>query len=121
MIKLEFGKYTEITNFAKKVNPEMFDQYLKVYICPDTLNWWLAMIQEGVDEDYNEAPGLYLIERANPDYPNEDRCNDLYLNEDVVKQVLIDFDGCLWDNKQTVSLEEAIEIISDIFGIIPEE
>lgn len=31
-MKLEFGKYTDITNFAKKVNPEMFKIYQKVYI-----------------------------------------------------------------------------------------
>ena len=32
IMKLEFGKYTDITNFAKKVNPEMFKIYQKVYI-----------------------------------------------------------------------------------------
>ena len=120
-MKLEFGKYTEITNFAKKVNPEMFDHYLKVYICPDTLNWWLSMIQEGLDEDYNKAPGMFLIERANPDYPDEDRCDQKYLTDQVVKQVLEDWDGCCWDNHQTVSLEEAVELISDVFGINSEE
>lgn len=120
-MKLEFGKYTDITNFAKKVNPEMFNTYQKVYICPDTNNWWVARIQEGYDEDYEECPGMYLIERNNPDYPDCGKCNNIFLNPTVVKEVLEEYDGSTWDITECDSLEEAIEMVDGGFGIISEE
>ena len=60
-MKLEFSKYTDITSFAKKVNPTMFKGYIKVFICPDTLNWWLATIQKGVNKDYEVDPDVFLV------------------------------------------------------------
>lgn len=110
-MKLEFGKYTDITNFAKKVNPEMFKTYQKVYICPDTNNWWVAMIQEGYNEDYEECPGMYLVERNNPDYPDYNKCNRIFLNSMVVRNVLEEWDGSTWDVTECDSLEEAIEMV----------
>ena len=119
-MKLEFGKYTDITNFAKKVNPEMYDIYEKVYICPDTNNWWVSTIQKDINEDYEESPGTYLVERNNPDYPDYGKCDNIFLNEDVVKEVLEDWDGSCWDNYEADSLEEAIEVVDGGWGIIPE-
>lgn len=122
-MKLEFGKYTDITNFAKKVNPSMYDIYEKVYICPDTNNWWVSCIQEGVDEDYEECPGMYLVERNNPDYPNGGKLPNMVLisPERFVKQVLEDWDGSCWDNYEAGSLEEAIDVVDGGWGIIPEK
>lgn len=122
-MKLEFGKYTDITNFAKKVDPSMYDMYEKIYICPDTNNWWVAMIQKDVDENYDECPGAYLIERNNPDYPNYGKCpNSVFVApESHVRQVLEDWDGSCWDNYQAYSLHEAIEVVDGGWGIIPEE
>lgn len=122
-MKLEFGKYTDITNFAKKVNPSMYDIYEKVYICPDTNNWWVSCIQEGVDEDYEECPGMYLVERNNPDYPKGEKLPNMVLTspERFVKQVLEDWDGSCWDNYEAGSLEEAIDVVDGGWGIIPEE
>ena len=120
-MKLEFGKYTDITNFAEKVNPEMFKTYQKVYICPDTNNWWVAMIQEGYNEDYEECPGMYLVERNNPDYPEYSKCNRIFLNSMVVRNVLEEWDGSTWDVTECDSLEEAIEMVDGGWGIISED
>lgn len=121
MMKLEFGKYTDITAFAKRVNPSMFGMYTKVYICPDTLNWWLAVIQEGVDRDFGPAPGKFLIERDQIDYPHGAKCDDCVLNACMVELVVEDWDGSSWDNYEADSLEEAIELVDGGYGIIAEE
>ena len=120
-MKLEFSKYTDITSFAKKVNPYIFNVYKKVYICPDTLNWWLATIQEGVNEDYEEDPDVFLVERDKIDYPEYSRVNDRFLNQNVVRNVLENWDASSWDNEEADSLEEAIELIDGGFGIIQED
>ena len=120
-MKLEFGKYTEITDFAKKVNPDMFINYKKVYICPDTLNWWLATIQEGINEDYDEDPDVFLVERDKIDYPNYSKCSDRFLNVNVVKNLIEDWDGSTWDNQEANDMDEAIELIDGGYGIIPED
>ena len=123
MIKLEFGKYTDITNFAKSVSSEMYGMYEKIYICPDTNNWWISLIQEGYDEDYEPSPGTYLIERNNPEYPNGGRLPQIVLTrpDGFIKDVLLDWDGSCWDNYEADSLEEAIEVVDGGYGIIPEE
>jgi len=118
-MKLEFGKYTEVTTLAKKVNPSMFDIYEKVYICPDTHNWWLSVIQKDINADYEHCEGSWLIERDRIEY-ERDRLNPMFLKESVVKTVLEDWGGECWDNLQTCSLEEAIENIDGGFGIIAE-
>lgn len=120
-MKLEFGKYADITAFAKRVNPSMFEMYTKVYICPDTQNWWLAVIQEGVDSDFEPAPGKFLIERDQIDYPYSAKCDDRFLNAHIVGLVVEDWDGSSWDNYEADSLEEAIELVDGGYGIIAEE
>lgn len=120
-MKLEFGKYTEITDFAKKVNPGMYEQYEKIYICPDTNNWWVCCILKGFNQNYEEEPEMYLVERNNPDYPNYSKCDNKFLNVKTVKEVLEDWDGSNWDVTECYSLEEAIEIIDGGFGINPQE
>lgn len=117
---LEFGKYTDITNFAKKVNPTMFEGYEKVYICPDTQNWWLSCINKDLNEDYETEEGKYLVERADLDYPDGNRCSKLYLNSNVVRKAILDWEGDNWDNYETDSLEEAIEVVDGGYGIIEE-
>lgn len=119
-MKLEFGKYTDITNFAKSVNPELFNGYEKVYICPDTRNWWLTCLNPDVNEDYETVPGYYMVERDNIYYPTE-KLMDCYLNEDCVREILEDWGCDCWDSVEAHSLEEAIEIVDGGWGIIPEE
>lgn len=119
-MKLEFGKYTDITNFAKKTVPGLFNGYEKVYICPDTRNWWLTCLNPNVNEDYEEAPGYYMVERDKIDYPTE-KIMDCYLTTKVVKELLEDWGCDCWDSVEAHSLEEAIDVVDGGFGIIPED
>ena len=119
MKKYEFGKYTDITKLAKKTNPALFDFYEKVFICPDTNNIWLSMIQYGVDEDYEECDG-YLLERDDIDYYNYDT-DASSLDDEVVKEIIDDWDGSVWDTYETDTLEDAIELIDGGWGIIDED
>lgn len=120
-MKLEFGKYTDVTNLAKETNPEMFDIYEKVYICPDTNNWWVSAIQKDINQDYEKADGTYLIERADIDYPENCRIDNMFLTPEFVKTALKEWDGSCWDNCEAGSLKSAIEIIDGGFGINEEE
>ena len=119
-MKLEFGKYTDITNFAKKTVPGLFNGYEKVYICPDTRNWWLTCLNPNVNEDYEETSGYYMVERDKIDYPTE-KIMDCYLTTKVVKELLEDWGCDCWDSVEAHSLEEAIDVVDGGFGIIPEE
>lgn len=119
-MEFEFGKYTDITNFAKKINPEMFAIYEKVYICPDTRNWWLSCVQKDISSEYERIEGYYLIERADINYPTE-KLDKHYLNQKMIKQVLLTWEGDCWDNCEAHSLEEVNEIIDGGYGINPEE
>lgn len=122
-MKLEFGKYTDVTNLAKKIAPALYEEYIKVYICPDTNNWWVSMVQKDINSEYEECPGMFLIERNNPDYMTGGKLPQIVLDEPerFVKAVLKDWDGCCWDNTEAYSMEQVEGIIADIFGIIPEE
>lgn len=43
-MKLEFGNYTEVTTRAKEIENDFFEQYEKVFICPDVHNFWISKI-----------------------------------------------------------------------------
>lgn len=79
------------------------------------------MIQEGYNEDYEECPGMFLVERNNPDYPEYSKCNKVFLNSMVVRNVLEEWDGSTWDVTECDSLEEAIEMVDGGWGIISED
>lgn len=118
-MKFEFGIFTEVTKLAKSVAPNKYDIYEKVYICPDTRNWWIVGIQKDINDEYEKEEGTWLCERANVDYPTE-KCTQKYLNKKCVEGVLAEWDCCCWDNFEVSTLEEAIEQIDGGFGINPE-
>ena len=118
-MKIEFGIFTEVTKLAKSVAPNTYDIYEKVYICPDTRNWWIVGIQKDINDKYEKEEGTWLCERADIAYSTE-KCRPLYLGMDYVKKALEEFDGSCWDNFEASSLEEAIEQIDGGFGINPE-
>jgi len=120
-MKLEFGKYTDITNLAKKTNPELFEQYERVYVCPDTRNWWLSCILKGYNEDYERDEDSWLIERAMIEYQTERLTNACLVNPRYLRSILADWEGDCWDNCQTGSFEEAVEIVDGGFGINGED
>lgn len=120
-MKLEFAKYTDVTAFAKQVNPLMFGIYAKVYICPDTNNWWLVTIQEGVNKDFDPNPDVCLVGRDRIAYPNYSRCHEVFLSISVARDVIENWDGSFWDTYEAADLEEAIRAVDGSYGIIAEE
>lgn len=65
-MKLEFAKYYDITDFAKKHNKEYLT-YEKIFICVDTWDFWIARIQKGWRNDeelgYVEDEDNIILER----------------------------------------------------------
>lgn len=113
-----FGKYVDVTQFAKSLVDEgvEYDGYkepTKVYVCRDTNNWWISIITEGLNEDYEEDEGAVLIER-----------NNIYLDDAKTHRGVVrahaknGWEG--WDSYQADSLEDAIEVVDGGYGIVPE-
>lgn len=112
-LKFEFGKYTEITDLAFKLNPSYKENgYVRFFICPDTNDFWFVRVLEGVNEDYEDEEGVYLIERNNI---RKARGEKLTLQK--TKDIILDDDGCNYDILECDSMDEVIENIADIFGI----
>lgn len=123
------------------------DYCKKLYICNDTLDIWVARIQEGYNEKYEQEDGKWLIERNDIDknelydYLREKfgngateitsrRMREDYINKLPIKDVLkaiiqLDDEKGLenYDSKECDSLEEAIDILDGGYGILelPEE
>lgn len=119
-MKLELGKYTEITNFAKEVNPALFKNYVKVWVCPDVENVWLATLSADTNSEYENCPGTFLLERDNVSYPDYDRCRPEYLTEDNIREIVEDWACETYDSYETSSVKEATDQIDGGWGIIPE-
>jgi len=125
MSKIEFGKYTEVTKRAKEFDKEFFNEYERVFICPDVHNFWIAKILVGINEDYEEQEDCVLIERNNID---EVSAKHLKMPHGLSDNELIDVvlkadseDGSNWDVLECDSVEDAIEELSDVFGVILED
>lgn len=116
---MEFGKYTEVTTLAKKVNPEMFENLHRIFVCPDARNFWLARIVKDTNEDYDHQEGKWMLERNLVEF------DDLPFGKDKtvknVKALLKDDSGDNFDCYECDSEEEALEKISDTFGIYLED
>lgn len=145
---MEFAKYYNVTNKLNELidNGELFSYtkncYKGLYICFDTHDIWISRVQEGINGEYEEEEGKWLIERnkidkydfceflkekKNDDSNITDRLTrDFYIdkcfpaNEILENVILMDDDAGLenWDNCECDSLEEAIEVIDGGFGII---
>ena len=119
-MKLEFGKYTDVTNLAKEVNPDYLGDYYKVYICPDTENWWLACVQKDINDDYEREVGTYLIERDLIEYDTPKLRNEFLSKENVVN-VLKNRNGDFWDATEFSSFEDVVDSVDGGYGINEEE
>ena len=64
---------------------------------------------------------MYLVERDKIAYPNMGKCDNRFLNVNVVRSVIEKWDGSSWDNHEADDLDEAIRIVDGGYGIIPEE
>lgn len=143
---MEFAKYYNATELMKKMIADKKldykdDEYIGFYVCMDTHDFWVCRVIKDMNEEYVRQDGAYLIERNKIDkfdfvkhYCEKIKLVNTYFNRtsrdnfigkidtlDVIKEVMImdDENGLEnWDAIQTHSMEDAIEIIDDGFGII---
>ncbi len=115
-MEFQFAKYTEITDYAFKVNPDYKEQgYLRFFICPDVNDFWFVRVLEGFNEDYEKEEGSYLVERNKIQMDKKgEKLSILKL-----KQLILEDDGGNWDYQQGYDMEEMItEFVDGGFGII---
>ena len=113
-MKFEFAKYTDVTKLAFEVNPEYEkNSYVKVFLCEDTKVFWISRVLKGFDEDYEENPDSYLVERECIDKIT--RAEKLKLSR--AKAILKDDNLDNWDYYQFDSLDDAIESIDGGYGL----
>lgn len=112
-MKFEFAKYTEITTFAFKTDPEYKKEgYVRLFICPDTNNYWLVRILKGYNEDYDKEEGSFILERTMID---KDRGEKLQLQK--LRKIIQEDDRSNWDIKVSYDVEELIDMLDDGFGV----
>ena len=143
---MRFAKYYNVARLVDDMQKkeeidtyptEAKDKFVGVYICMDTNDFWISRISKDLNEDYDYEEGMYLIERNKfdiytvadkkrlPTDLNKNTCHG-YFNQfkakDICRAVIMldDWDGLSnWDNCETESLEDAIDIIDGGFGILP--
>tara|TARA_R110002020_G_scaffold426637_1_gene636022 strand:- start:272 stop:616 length:345 start_codon:yes stop_codon:yes gene_type:complete len=112
-MKFDFAKATDITEFAKRELPEMYDQYKKVFITPDVTDYHILRVLEGFGEDYEEEEGSFILEHNMIPKPKRESIRGVI----HLKQILEEDDGGNWDFGVFGSLEEAIEEVDGGHGI----
>lgn len=114
-MKFEFGKYTEITDLAFKVNPQYKNEgFVRFFICPDVWDTWFVRILEGYNEDYEREEGSYILERNN--VPNDTKGQKLTISR--VRKIIEEDSGENWDYEQNCDVNELIDMLDDGFGIL---
>lgn len=118
-MKFEFGKYTEITDLAFKLNPNYKQEgFERFFICPDVWDIWFVRILKGYehddDEGYIENPENYILERnkIEMDYKGQK------LTLSKVKEIIQEDDGSNWDLEQAEVIEDLIDLLDDGLGIL---
>lgn len=109
--EMEFFKYYEISKHMVKFKTYFCEQYIRMFICKDTKNVWLAGIIKNMNDRYEEENGCYLIERFKVELP----CRGIIQAMSRWQE-----DGSNWDNYQAYSLFKAYDILDNTFGIILE-
>jgi hypothetical protein len=113
-MKFEFAKYTDVTKLAFELNPEYEkNSYVKVFLCEDTKVFWISRVLKGFNDEYEEDPDSYLVERERVDKTT--RAEKLRMPR--AKQILTDDNLENWDCYQYDSLEDAIKSIDDGYGL----
>ena len=119
-MKLEFAKYTDITKFAKETEPEKYNDYNRVLICPDVNTFWIARVLEGYNKEYEREEGSFLLERSNIDKYSAKMDLKKYTPMVMARKALEEDDLSNWDFEVCNNEDEAIEMLDDGFGIIDE-
>jgi hypothetical protein len=119
IMEFEFAKYTEITDYAFKVNPNYKNEgFVRFFICQDVWDFWFVRILKGYenddDEGYVENPDNYILERNKIEMDRKGQ----KLTLSKVKQIIEEDDGSNWDLQQGYDIEELVDMLDDGFGII---
>lgn len=113
-MELKFARYTDVTAFAKKVNPEYEKQnYQKVLVYLDTFDYWVVRILKDINEDYEKQDGVFLLDRDKVEKENKSD----KLNIKTLEDLLINDEFENYDTFQRNSLDELMELLDDGFGI----
>jgi hypothetical protein len=145
-MSLQFLKNYNVTNLIEKNKEKLMAYkdigYKGIYIAMDVLDMHLFRILSGYNEEYEKEDGVYLVEAER--IPKYEVCEKLletknginkainsrnevnetinkYNKEDILLcTLLIDAERGLenWENEKCFSLEEAIKIIDQGYGII---
>lgn len=114
----EFAKYTEITDFTFKVNPNYKnDKYVRFFICQDVWHFWFIRILKGYENDeeegYIENSDNYILERNKIEMDKKGQ----KLTLSKLKQIIEEDDGSNWDLQQGSDVEELIDMLDEGYGI----
>jgi hypothetical protein len=117
-MNFEFAKYTEITDYAFKVNPSYKNEkYVRFFICQDVWDFWFVRILKGYENDeeegYVENPDNYILERNKIEMDRKGQ----KLTLSKVKQIIEEDDGSNWDLQQGYDIEELVDMLDEGFGI----
>ncbi len=114
-MNFEFAKYTEITDYALKHNPEYEKNgYIRFFICPDVNDFWLVRIMKDTNEQYEREEGCFLMERDK--IQKDEKGQNLSLRK--LKQIIENDEMENWDVKESFDLQDLIKDIDDGFGIL---
>lgn len=114
-MEFEFGKYTEITDLAFRVNKNYKKEgYVRFFICADVWDFWFCRIMKGVDENYEHDSNSFVLERNK--IPMDKKGERLTVSK--VKKIIEDDDGSGWDMQQSYDINELIEMVDGGWGIL---
>lgn len=119
IMEFKFANYTEITDYAFKVNPNYKNEgFVRFFICPDVWDFWFVRILKGYENDdeegYIENPENYILERNKIEMDRKGQ----KLTLAKVKQIIEEDDGSNWDLQQGYDIEDLIDMLDDGFGIL---
>lgn len=110
----EFAKYTEITDYALKVNPEYEKSgYVRFFICPDVWDFWFVRILKDVNEDYEKEEGCFVLERNKVEMNTKGE----RLTLSKLHNIIMEDDGDNWDMQSGYDIEKLIDMLDCGFGI----
>lgn len=113
-MRFEFGRTTEITEFAKKYNPDYKD-YLRIFICPDVWDFHILRIIKGYNEDYEKDEKSYIFEHQKIKTGEKSKKISSFSQ---LKEIINEDDMGNWDYYQSYDLIELFDRIDGGFGII---
>lgn len=119
IMEFEFAKYTEITDYAFKVNPNYKNEgFVRFFICQDVWDFWFVRILKGYENDdeqgYIENDDNYILERNKIEMDRKGQ----KLTLSKVKHIIEEDDGSNWDLQQGYDIEELIDMLDDGFGVL---